>query len=295
MKSLFYLSLLFIITSCSVFKRKNIINTEITVIQDTINYNSYSDGDEVPNFIDDTLVFNVEKIVVESFVLLDEPENSRNQIQSEKIIPKPKLVSLIELKNENVNIIDKTVEDTTSSKGTIAYSVPNDMIVGNKYPIKVRITKNKGDEVNKTLVLGDREIPINDVSHNSNITIENIRVERTMTTQLLSEDGTFEISKMNTDNQIIEDDGYTEWGWVVVPLKSGTSYLKMVIKIKIVSGDETHYKDIVVFDKNIQVKANISLGVKSWISLYWQWVITTIITPLIIFLYKRKKSKKSQI
>jgi len=195
---------------------------------------------------------------------------------------------------ENMDIVDKTTEDTTSSKGTIAYSVPNDMVVGKQYPIKVRITKEKGKEVNQTLVLGDREIPISDVTLDSKVTIENIRVERTMTAQLLSEDDAFEISAMNTDNQVVEDEGYTEWSWVVVPLKSGTSYLKMIIKIKVVSGEETYYKDIVVFDKNIKVKANVSLGVESWLSKYWQWLMTTIIIPLVIFFYKKRKEKKEK-
>lgn len=193
---------------------------------------------------------------------------------------------------ENMDIIDKTKRDTSSSKGTIAYSVPSNMIVGKQYPIKVRITKEKGKEINKTLVLGDREIPISDVTLDSKITIENIRVERTMTAQLLSEDGAFKISKMNTDSQVIEDAGYTEWSWIVVPINSGDNYLKMIIKIKVVSGKEIYYKDIVVFEKNIKVKTNVSLGVKSWISQYWQWLMTTIIIPLVIFFYKKRKNKE---
>lgn len=193
---------------------------------------------------------------------------------------------------ENMDIIDKTIEDTTSSNGTIAYSVPNNMIVGKTYPIKVRITKQKGNEAKQLLIIGDRQIPINDATIDSKITVENIRVEKTMTAQLLSEDGAFEISTMNTDNQIIEDEGYTEWSWVVVPLKSGNNYLKMIIKIKVISEKETHYKDIVVFDKNIQVKSNLSLGVKSWISQYWQWLMTTIIIPLFIFFYKKMSKKE---
>jgi hypothetical protein len=66
----------------------------------------------------------------------------------------------------------------------------------------------------------------------------------------------------------------------------------MIIKIKVVSGEETHYKDIIVFDKNIQVKSNLSLGVKSWISQYWQWLMTTIIIPLFIFFYKKMSKKE---
>lgn len=195
---------------------------------------------------------------------------------------------------ENMDIVDKTSNDTTSSRGTIAYSVPSEMVVGKQYSIKVRITKQKGDKANQILVIGDREIPISDISLDSKITIENIRVERTMIAQLLSEDGSFKITTMNTENQIIEDEGYTEWSWVIVPLKKGTNYLKMIIKINIVSNGASFQKDIIVFDKNIKVKANVTLGVESWISKYWQWIMTTIIIPLVIFFYKKRQSKKTQ-
>lgn len=195
---------------------------------------------------------------------------------------------------ENMDIVDKASDDSTSSSGTIAYSVPDEMTVGNKYKITVRISKKKGTEIKKTLVLGEREISISDENIESTVTIENIRVERTMTVKLLSEDGAFEISPTSTDKQILEDESYTEWSWIVKPLESGTNYLKMIITVKVEAGDETSYKDIVVFDKNIKVKSNVSLGVKSWISEYWQWLMTTIIIPLVVFFYKKKNKKNDE-
>lgn len=196
---------------------------------------------------------------------------------------------------ENMEIIDKADDDSTSSTGTIAYSVPSEMKVGQEYKITLRITKQKGSAVERTLILGDREIPISDTNINSKIFIENIRVERSMSAELLSEDGAFKITPLNTEkNQIVEDESYTEWGWVIVPLKSGTSYLKMIIKIKIVADGETNYKEIVVFDKNIEVKSNVKLEVKSWLGQYWQWLMTTIIIPLVVFFYKKKQADKKK-
>jgi hypothetical protein len=195
---------------------------------------------------------------------------------------------------ENLEIVDKADADSNSTEGTIAYSVPDEMTVGEKYKITVRISKEKGKEIKKTLILGEREIPISDETIESTATIDNIRVSRTMTVKLLSEDGAFEISPMSTDKQVLEDESYTEWSWVVSPLESGTNYLKMIITIKVESGDDTSYKDIVVFDKNIKVKSNVSLGVKSWISEYWQWLMTTIIIPLVVFFYKKKSKKKEE-
>lgn len=198
-------------------------------------------------------------------------------------------VSIAEV--ENLEIVDKADADSNSTKGTIAYSVPDEMTVGNKYKITVRISKERGKEIKKTLILGEREIPISDETIESTATIENIRVSRTMTVKLLSKDGAFDISPMSTDKQVLEDESYTEWSWVVSPLESGTNYLKMIITIKVDTEDETSYKDIVVFDKNIKVKANVALGVKSWISEYWQWLMTTIIIPVVVFFYKKKNKK----
>lgn len=160
------------------------------------------------------------------------------------------------------------------------------MTVGIKYPIKIRISK----EHNKTkLIIGDNNnnISINDSNIDSKITINSIRVEPIMSAKLLSFDGTFEISSLSTEIQNIEKLGYTEWSWIIKPLKSGHNYLKLIINVKIINSDEIYYKDIVVFDKNIIVKSNIKYGIYNWISNCWQWLITTIFIPVIIFLYKK--------
>lgn len=201
------------------------------------------------------------------------------------------------IKKDKLEIVDNTTgdKDNNSSKGTIAYSVPKEMQVGKSYQIKLRISKQKGKEVNHTLVVGEREIPIADENVDSKVTIENIRVERTMTAELLSEDGAFKVTKLNTDKQVIEDESYTEWGWIVTPQKSGKTYLKLVIKIKIEADGEVSYKDIVVFDKDIEVKANASLEVKGWLSQYWQWLMTTIIIPIVVFFYKKREKRKQDL
>jgi len=115
-----------------------------------------------------------------------------------------------------------------------------------------------------------------------------------MKASLISEDESFNITPLNTENQILEDESYTEWGWVVSPLESGKHYLKLIIKIKIEIEGESSYKDIVVFDKNIEVKSNLKYGIKSWFSSYWQWLLSSIIIPLVIFLYKKRKDKKKE-
>ena len=238
------------------------------------------DADSVINEVE--LNYYIENDIVEER-LLDYVPNRKENVKAN-------------IKKDNLEIVDNTTgEEDNSSKGTIAYSVPKEMQVGKSYQIKLRISKQKGKEVNHTLVVGEREIPIADENVDSKVTIENVRVERTMTAELLSEDGAFKVTKLNTDKQVIEDESYTEWGWIVTPQKSGKTYLKLVIKIKIEADGEVSYKDIVVFDKDIEVKANASLEVKGWLSQYWQWLMTTIIIPIVVFFYKKREKRKQDL
>jgi hypothetical protein len=253
------------------------------------------DGDGVPDYEDSVVMYNDVTVEPDNIIIYEDyaPYEDEAFIVAEgQGIGEESYHRAGMPDYSNISIVDNT--DNNSSKGTIAYSVPKEMQVGKSYQIKLRITKEKGKEVNKTLVIGEREISIADPSIDSRVTIENIRVERTMTAQLLSEDDAFKVTPLNTDKQVIEDGEYTEWGWVISPLKSGKTYLKLIIKIKIEADGEINYKDIVVFDKNIEVKANVSLGVKSWFSEYWQWLMTTIIIPLVVFFYKKRKKDKEE-
>jgi hypothetical protein len=179
-------------------------------------------------------------------------------------------------------------------KGLIAYSVPDEMTVGENYNVKIRITKDSTQK--KMLVIGDNKIPINDTTVQSTITIESIRVSSIMSASLTTDsEENFKIASKSTETQNIEQLGYTEWEWNVIPLKSGEHELKLIIKVRITSEDgEKSFKDIVVFEKNIFAKKNVSYSIKNLFNKYWQWSLSTLIIPFIVWLYNRKKKKKEE-
>lgn len=187
-----------------------------------------------------------------------------------------------------VVIVDNTEKLKKISEGIIAYSVPTEMKVANRYIIKVRITKDNSENGKTVLVIGDRHIPINDETVDSKVTIENIRVDKVMTSEILYDSLSFYVKPLNTKVQDVDSIDYTEWSWEVMPLKSGKGYLKLIVKVKPTD------KDIVVFDRAIQVKSNIGYSINTFIGNYWQWIMTTIIIPLIVFFYKRRKKKKKK-
>lgn len=281
MRNLFIILCILLISSCqtkhrTIFKPKFDKDKVDSTLTDTVNLDTLnSDGDGVPDYIDydDTIVVKNVGVGVSN--------NNPKVIKTNNNDRKPSSVGEVEM-------VDNT-DSTKTSEGIIAYSVPTDMIVGQKYNVKVRITKDRSGK--NVLVVGDRNIPINDASVDSKITIEDIRVEKTMTADLVCDTTAFSIQSLSSKVQNIEDKGYTEWAWLVTPLKSGKGYLKLIVKVRI---DGNVQKDIVVFDKNIEVKPDRVYSVKTWFGKYWQWLISTIIIPFIIWLYKRRKKEKEE-
>ena len=285
MKNFIYILFILILSSCVTSKEVN---------------NNDGDGSLKPNseknnkrdtiFIDSLFVNPIIKI----------KENKTEEIQA--IVSETQNPPKLEVdKKENpktedkvkVEVIDNTTLDdiTNESVGIMAYSTPEQMVVGKSYTIKLRISKEK----NKIqLVSGDRNIPINDINTDSKVVIESVRVEPIMSANLIAEDGKFIITPSSTEIQNIEDKGYTEWGWRITPLKSGQNFLKLVVKVRIINENGDFYKDITVFDKNIDVKSNVVFSIKTWLSNYWQWLITTIIIPFIIWFYKKKSEEKKK-
>jgi hypothetical protein len=80
---------------------------------------------------------------------------------------------------------------------------------------------------------------------------------------------------ISTEYQNIGSKGTTEWGWDVVPLKAG-DILKLTVKIRVTENGETNYRDIIVFDKTLDIKTNIKFSILVWVKTNWQWFMVII-------------------
>ena len=199
-----------------------------------------------------------------------------------------KQVQLIEKheKKAKLKVIDKSTQSSTdTTRGWIAFSVPENMIVSKSYSIKVRISKSNNNKA--VLILGNDDA-INNPEYNSIATIEDVKVSGEMSAELRGDSDMFNIVSLSTSVQNIDNESYTEWEWDIVPKKRGDSPLKLVIKTK---GIE---KDIVVFNKIIKIKSNVPVAVEGFFEKYWQWIMTTIIIPIFVYFWNRKKKRKTK-
>lgn len=278
MKNLLIFCLLLVIHSCNTpkqtivsDKQESFIDSTL-VIKDTIQYQQ----------VDTVLKLEYIKSEIREEI---KPDPIKREVNKEKEIKKNN--------NKNVKIEDRTksdiIPDVIEQTGTMAYTVPSEMQVGKTYPIRLRISKTK----NKIeLIEGDRNITIYDSTIKSKVIIESIRVESIMSAQLIGDSDKFQITPLSTELQNIEENGYTEWEWRIKPLKGGKTYLKLIVKVRVKEDGQEFYKDITVFDKNVDVKSNIGFSLWSFIQKYWQWIVTTIIIPLVIWWWKNRKTEK---
>lgn len=269
MKNILFLVL--ILTSCAT-KKELEINIK--------NENSISVSEE--EVVSDTIsVIPNETLVELSNVVIN------TEKKDEELITQQEVVKSIEKheRKTNLKVVDKSNSlDTTM--GWIAYSVPETMKTFKTYSIKVRISKNSNGQNKAVLILGDDDV-INNSEYPSLATIDDIKISGEMTAELRVDSDAFIIKSLSTKAQNIDNESYTEWEWTVTPKRSGESPLKLVIKVK---GSN---KDIVVFNKNIKVKKNVSVEVGGFFDSNWQWLMTTIIIPVFIYFWNRKKKRRN--
>lgn len=181
----------------------------------------------------------------------------------------------VELVRSTREILKTKTSVSTGSIGEILYKVPDTMVVFHEYTITVRISRK----------IGTTEIMEN---LDGKVTKKTITTSERMDVILVdsSPDSSFSIKNINTSGQIIDSVDYTEWKFGAKPLKPGRKTLNLVVSIISESGIKQK-----VYSDDIQVKANIGGEVKSWWGKYWQWMFTTIIIPLVIYFWKRKKKE----
>ena len=281
MKKLLFLFLLVSIYACNSTKELAIVEKETIEIE--------IDSTRLV-VIEDTVPVRIDSVLAVVDYIRVKEEYQKEKLEPIKVVDQNKVIK--NKTNENVKIEDKTTKQTTdvvNEVGTMAYSVPDGMTVGKTYPVKLRISRD-GNKVQ--LIEGDRSITIYDSTIKSKVIIESIRVESIMSAQLIGDSDKFQITSLSTELQNIEKHGYTEWGWKIKPLKGGQSYLKLIVKVRVKEDGQEFYKDITVFDKNVDVKSNIGFSLWSFIQKYWQWIVTTIIIPLVIWWWKNRKTEK---
>lgn len=164
--------------------------------------------------------------------------------------------------------------------GNLVYDIPDTMKYMNIYQVVVRIDRTP----KKEFVFEGLTDPVE----------ATIRTSDVMEVELIDPtEKSFSIVRINNPQQIVDTIDYTQWVFDVVPLRSGSLKLKVVVSI-ISNGNKKQvvYSDDVTVTSNIVALAKVQT--KTFFEKHWKWVMTVIVIPFVIWFYNSKKKKNDK-
>lgn len=179
------------------------------------------------------------------------------------------------------NLATKKPADTVSKQlfsANLAFAVRDRANIDDD--IKAQLLINPGRE------LADLE---KDLTVRGNKTSKKIQVSRVVRATLTAPD--FQVTNITDEEQVLADTESTEWLWVLKPKTSGTHEINLSVTavVKVDGRESKHH--LKTFDKTIVVEITKQQVVENWFEENWKWVISTLIIPLLIFLFKERVKK----
>lgn len=104
-----------------------------------------------------------------------------------------------------------------------------------------------------------------------------------------------DVQALGKDAQSVAGGGFAEWRWNVTPKKSGSQRLTVSIIAHLTYPDGHDVpKTVRTLTRKVEVSANAGDSIRTFIASYWQWLMTTLIIPIVLFLYRRRSNTQEK-
>lgn len=173
-----------------------------------------------------------------------------------------------------LSLVDKVLSSLRI--GDLAFSTPESM--GLNETASVVLLLSLQDEADKlAAALEDGHVE----------TAEGIKISSEMEAVLVGEG--FKITPVAPTKQVVSSFNTTRWVWKLTPKAKGTQELHLSLNARVqVEGKDSPYV-VQTFTKRIQVEVTLVGTVKTFLVENWQWLWTTILLPLLLWYFKRRK------
>ena len=131
----------------------------------------------------------------------------------------------------------------TIKKGEILYAIPNEMVHNKTTKCLVRIAHRT-------------EFLLENLELEQQPTIESIRLSKVMNVELMDVTNNFEITSVNSAEQYLEEDSFTEWKFYVMPKALGSFPLLLKVTTIQIINQKERKKDIVL-EKLIKIVTQV--------------------------------------
>jgi len=166
------------------------------------------------------------------------------------------------------------------SPGQVVFTAPEKMRVSETYEVGLRIAaKNQNAGILEGLPEGVTS------------TIAQEHITPIMEARLSGGAGV-DVQPLGKDEQSVAGGGFAEWRWNVTPKRSGSQRLTVTIIAHLTYPNGRDIpKTLRTLTQKIEVSANVGDSIKTFFASYWQWLTTTLIIPIGLFLYRRRANR----
>ena len=182
-----------------------------------------------------------------------------------------------EPENSPLSVVDQILERL--DLGNIAFNTPDIMGLDEVYQVELLLSPSEDSASLAESITGDGPVE----------TVEGVRVAPEMEATLVG--AGFEIKAATPARQAVGRLQRTRWAWDVSPKSKGSKNLHLTLSARIlVEGKDTPYV-VKTFSRTIKVEVSFWGSVLAFLGNNWQWLWTTLIVPLVMWLWKRKKAQ----
>jgi hypothetical protein len=166
--------------------------------------------------------------------------------------------------------------------GVIIFNPPEQMTVGEQERVSLRVAKA---EFEKAIA--------EDMSGSGTPREEKTQISSFMRVELRGP--AFEVIPLSSKEQIIPDEGYTEWLWDIVAKEAGSQKLTFVLTAKIkIPGDEDEYKDLKTVTYSVDVHVNPVRELGGFIERHMEALVTFIaglLVPFSLWIWNKRRKR----
>lgn len=183
-----------------------------------------------------------------------------------------------------------TLNSNITSNSIKVKQEPNDVITNlfnASLAFAIRDRANINEDIKAQLLIdAKKEITQleKELTVEGNSITKQIQVSKIIIAKLVAPD--FEVTAITPEEQLLSLNSTTEWLWILNPKSHGIFEVNLsVIAILNVNGRESKHH-LKTFDKTIVIEISQKQILQQWLNKNWQWITSTLIIPLVIFLFK---------
>ena len=165
---------------------------------------------------------------------------------------------------------------------SFAYSCPTELELGEVGEVEIAINEHLSvEELKKALSPGESEG-------------KRIEVAEVMEATLTSDSDDLVVKSTTPSQQIIAGDATTVWQWKLQPTATGEKKLTITLSAIVQEKGADRARMLRTIEQPITVYVTAGNATKSFLATYWTWIVSVILLPVLIYVFRRHSDRKKQ-